>query len=233
MTSIISNYHFLAISFTTGKRNTFCYYSVQIYTSFKKGFIMVKNTILLLLLSTVSAANADFWNALWQALNGNDQSSALPERQCACGERAQYKIRILPCCNAVLCESCLTARRHTASIEGRAPRCHDCHISFDYDVSTQHAIENSLADRQNNLSSARPRPTAPPMQNHNDRAIMCASNCQTRGNVMLGCQGNHRMCASCLRGRVASARKKAQGGEPYVTCPRCSDMLTARVINSV
>ena len=63
---------------------------------------------------------------------------------------------------------------------------------------------------------------------------LCASGCNSVGQVELKCKGGHKMCKSCLRSRVTGAHKRAQqeGTEVYAVCPKCGDMLTNDVIKN-
>lgn len=85
-----------------------------------------------------------------------------------------------------------------------------------------------------------PAPSAPPAsvysnnyQALSNNRVMCASglHCNSVIEVKFSC--GHGMCKSCLRSRKEKEIKKAQGGEPYVTCPICGDMLTWDILRQV
>lgn len=201
---------------------------------------MIKKLLLNILLLT-SAFNlqadnswASFFGAFLGALFGSSSNQPVQPTtiihvpvpaqtvpKCACGATVKggYKMRTLTCCEAVVCDSCWKSRVETAFRKGDYPKCHVCGKTVG-DIQVQN-----------------PRPSAPPANmkiNHSsiyNNQIMCASGCHSASEVKFKC--GHGMCKSCLRSRVGKARKEAQGGQPYVTCPTCSDMLTLDIINCV
>jgi hypothetical protein len=200
---------------------------------------MVKKILLsaLLLTNSFSLQAEDVWLAFWRALIGS--SSNQPTQpvtiihvpvpapvidKCACDATAAagYKMIKLDCCGAVVCESCWNGRVQKAVRNGVRPKCHACSKTF------------------NVTSTQNPTPSAPPAQvysnNHQssfNNRLMCASGnrCNSVSEVKFSC--GHGMCKSCLRSRKASAIKEANGGEPYVTCPICGDMLTDKILRQV
>lgn len=201
---------------------------------------MIKRLLLstLLLTSAVNIQADDSWASFFGAFLGalfgssSNQSTKpttiihvpIPVQttpKCACGATAKdgYRMRSLTCCGAVVCDSCWKSRVETASRKGDYPKCHACGKTFG-DIQVQN-----------------PRPSAPPVNVKNNNSsiynnqIMCASGCYSASQVKFKC--GHGMCKSCLRSRVDKARKEAQGGQPYVTCPACGDMLTLDIINRV
>lgn len=189
----------------------------------KKAFLF--SLIILNFSNNVSAGFGESVSAFVGAFFGGLMSSptvtveSTRDTKCVCGEGKYYKIVRLACCDAVLCKSCLKARRHTALIKKESPKCHKCGKSFDYDVAQQQ-------------TALKPAPSAPVLNPEEYHINKCASGCNSVGGVRIGCKGGHYMCTSCLRSRVTKAKKESGGGEPYVTCPKCGDMLTADGIGS-
>jgi hypothetical protein len=204
---------------------------------------MIRKIILMfLVLSCSVSVQADFGGsvsaflgAFFGALFGSETEksgsyhSSHVGLKCACGESSKKKLKALTCCGTVLCESCLTSRRHTASIKKTSPKCHKCAKSFDYDTAVQKATMTSYSDRGGARRYV--RPTALVLNPEENHVQKCASGCNSSAEVVLRCRGGHSMCTSCLSSRVKKARRAAFGDQPYVVCPKCEDMLTSQVIS--
>ncbi len=181
--------------------------------------MLKKLSLIMLILINSSAIQADFsgsnfWGAFLGALLGSrSNSNRRPssdgrnlETLCISGCNSKCEV-VLPCGDC-MCRSCHTSARDTALRHGTNLVCKKC-------GKTSEEYQPALAA---------------PVRLPNDRAVLCASGCNSKSEVSLQCQGNHHMCQSCLRSRVQTAKKEAGAGEPYVTCPRCNDMLTESVI---
>lgn len=196
------------------------------YCTMKKAFLLslivlnFSNNISAGFGESVSAFVGAFFGAL---MSSNTENASKPKPvkliKCACGEDRHRELIRLSCCGAMLCKSCLRSRRHTALIKNESPKCHKCGTLFDYIVAEQQA-------------ALQPAPSAPVLNPEEYHINKCASGCNSVGGVNIGCKGGHHMCTSCLRSRVAKAKKEARGDQPYVTCPKCGDMLTADGIGS-
>lgn len=180
---------------------------------------------------SLQADSSGFWafvggflGSLVGSSNQAPQNNHVPYRpaanqarlRCACGETSLHHLMTRDCCGAQICTSCLTARRDTAIRNHKNLLCNCGKTIEDLGFLQQAAALNHV-------------PTAPAI-NNNNQVNMCASDCNSVGKIRLLCSGRHVMCASCLRSRAAKAMKKANGDQPYVTCPKCGDMLTINVI---
>lgn len=143
-----------------------------------------------------------------------DQQIASKVQSCSsCNSSISPRFFTLKCCGAILCQYCWERRLDNALNAGVSPVCKKCGSKLDYDVDAQKA---ALA------AFEKGKPSAPPAELRNNNAKMCASNCDTLGQVKLQCKGDHWMCASCLRGRIQNARIAAQkqGKSAFsVVCP--------------